>query len=112
MHGRRLRRHYGERRAGGDVVHVEAAPGVVMVVAAWMLDAAACADMDVGPPRVAASALADLHRLLTALGFRTDSQDDSNVVQRSTDETNTTGFAAVRTPARDGAGRQEAVGDE
>ncbi len=38
LHGRRLRRHYGERRSGDDVVHVEAAPGIVMVVAAWMLD--------------------------------------------------------------------------
>ena len=32
-----------ERRAGGEVVQVEVAPGVVIVVAAWMLDPAACA---------------------------------------------------------------------
>jgi hypothetical protein len=43
LYGRRLRRQYIERRASGEVVHVEAAPGVVIVVAAWMLDPAACA---------------------------------------------------------------------
>jgi len=48
------------------VVHVEVAPGVVTMVAAWMLDAAAYACMEIGPPRVAAPALTDLHRLLTA----------------------------------------------
>jgi hypothetical protein len=44
---------YAERRAGGEVVHVEAAAGVVIVVAAWMLDPAACARTrtDVGMPR-------------------------------------------------------------
>jgi hypothetical protein len=61
LHGRQLRRHYGERRAEGDVVHVEVAPGIVIIVAAWMLDPAACVGMEVGLPRVAVSALADLH---------------------------------------------------
>ena len=51
-YGRRVRRHYGERLAGGEVVHVEAAPGVVIVVAAWMLDRAACAGMTLGVPRL------------------------------------------------------------
>jgi hypothetical protein len=34
--------------AGGEVVHVEAACGVVIVVAAWMRDPAACAGMELG----------------------------------------------------------------
>jgi hypothetical protein len=51
LYGRRVRRQYVERRAGGEVVHVEAAPGVVIVVAAWMLDPAACAGMALGAPR-------------------------------------------------------------
>ena len=46
LYGRRVRRHYVERRVGGEVVHVEVAPGVVMVVAAWMLDPVACAGME------------------------------------------------------------------
>ena len=50
---------YTERRAGGEVVHVEVAAGVVIVVAAWMLDPAACAGMTFGTPRVSVSALAE-----------------------------------------------------
>src|SRR6266478_2967135 len=60
-YGRRVRRQYVERRAGGDVVHVEVAPGVVIVVTAWMLDPAACAGMALGAPRVTLAALAELH---------------------------------------------------
>jgi hypothetical protein len=37
-----------ERRAGDKVVHVEVAPGVVIVVAIWMLDPAAGAGMALG----------------------------------------------------------------
>jgi hypothetical protein len=66
LYGRRLRRHYVEHRAGGDVVHVEVAPGVVIVVAGWMLDPAACAAMSLGAQRVTLVALAELHELLTA----------------------------------------------
>ena len=35
----------------GRFVHVEVAPGVVTVVAAWMLDAAACVGMGIGSPQ-------------------------------------------------------------
>src|SRR5438270_10848903 len=64
LYGRRLRRQYVERRAGGDVVHVEVTPGAVIVVAAWMLDRAACAGMSLGAPRVKLAALAGLHQLV------------------------------------------------
>ncbi|HOF31828.1 MAG TPA: hypothetical protein PK441_13335, partial [Burkholderiaceae bacterium] len=73
LYGRRLRRQYGEHRATGDVVHVEVEPGVVLVVAAWMLDAAFCSDMELGEPRASVTALADLHHLLSTLGFRRSS---------------------------------------
>jgi hypothetical protein len=55
------------------MVHVEVSPGVVVVLAAWMLDAAACAGMEIGPPRAAVSALVVLHRLLVDLGLRSSS---------------------------------------
>ena len=51
LYGRRVRCQYTERRAGGEFVYVEVAPGVVVVVAAWMLDPAACAGMTFGAPR-------------------------------------------------------------
>ena len=46
---------------------------MVIVVAAWMLDPAACAGMTFGAPRVSISALADLHHLLIERGFRRNS---------------------------------------
>src|SRR5947209_12652114 len=70
LYGRRVRRQYSEQRVGGQFVHVETAPGVVTVVAAWMLDPVACAGMEIGAPRVAVTALIDLHRLLIERGFR------------------------------------------
>src|SRR5271166_541927 len=99
LHGRRLRRQYTERRAGGEFVHVEAEPGVVIVVAAWMLDPAACAGMTSGAPRVSLSALADLHHLLTERGFRRNSPGDSTIVQEEQDETPAGADAASRRPA-------------
>ena len=85
-YGRRVRRQYVERRAGGDVVHVEVAPGVVIVVAAWMLDLAACAGMSLGAPRVKLAALAELHQLLTERGFRRSFRDDPIIVQEQQHE--------------------------
>jgi hypothetical protein len=73
LYGRRVRRQYSEQRATGEVVHVEVTPGNVIVVAAWMLDAAACAGMNLGDPRASIAALADLHQLLSQLGIRRSS---------------------------------------
>lgn len=64
LYGRRLRRVYSERRADGELVHVEMGYGVVIAVAAWMLDEATCAAFTLGPPRASVTALAELHRLL------------------------------------------------
>jgi hypothetical protein len=73
LYGRRLRRQYVEPRGGGDVVHVEITPGLVIVVAAWMLDPAACTGMSLGAPRVKLAALAELYQLLVERGFRRSS---------------------------------------
>ncbi len=99
FHGRRVRRQYTERRASGEFVHVEVAPGVVMVVAAWILDPAACAVMTFGTPRLCVSALADLHHLLIERGFRRNSSGDSTIVQEEHDETPAVTDAAIRRPA-------------
>jgi hypothetical protein len=44
----------------GKVVHVEVMPGVVTMLAAWMLGPVACAGMELGEPRAAVAALIDL----------------------------------------------------
>jgi len=71
-------------RASPDgFVHVETMPGV----AAWMLDPVACAGMaTIVSPRVAVSALLDLHHLLIARGFRRSSRDDPIIVQEEQHE--------------------------
>jgi len=70
LYGRRVRRHYSEQRANGEVVHVEVGPGIVIVVAAWMLSPTDCAPMELGAPRVALDALNELHDLLSQQGLR------------------------------------------
>jgi hypothetical protein len=63
-----VRQEYSEQRTGGRVVHVEAAPGVIIVLAAWMLDPAAYAGMELGAPHADIATLSDLHRPHIAQG--------------------------------------------
>jgi hypothetical protein len=69
----------------GPVAHLETAPGIVIVAAAWILDRAACAGMVFGAPRVAHTALVELHHLLIAQGFRRSSRDDPTIVPEEPD---------------------------
>lgn len=64
---------YSERRANGEVVHVEVGHGVGIAVAGWMLDEAPCATFTLGPPCASVTALAELHRLLVEHGHRRSS---------------------------------------
>ena len=86
LHRRRVRLQYGEQRLAGRFVHVEASPGVVVALAAWMLDPVACAGMMMGAPRVGVSALIDLHQLLIERGFRGSSLVDSRFVKEEQNE--------------------------
>jgi hypothetical protein len=61
---------YSERRATGELVHVQVGHGGVVAAAGWMLDAAVCSSFILGPPRVSVTALAELHRLLFEHGYR------------------------------------------
>lgn len=83
LYGRTVRRLYGEKRSGADVVVVEGEPGAAIVVAAWMLDPAVCAAMAIGAPHVSVTALVDLHLLLMERGLRRSFSDDTNVVEEA-----------------------------
>src|SRR5215813_11832430 len=84
LYGRRVRWRYSEQRVAGQVVHIEALPGVVTAIAAWMLDPVACAGMEtIGALRVAISALFELHHLLIERGFRRSSRDNHGFVTPS-----------------------------
>jgi hypothetical protein len=86
LYGRTVRRFYGEKRSGADVVVVEGEPGAAIVVAAWMLDPAVCAAMAIGAAHVSAEALVDLHLLLMEQGLRRSFPDDADVVQEAHNE--------------------------
>jgi len=81
---------------------------VVTVVAAWMLDPLACTGLAIGAPRVALSALVDLHHLLIAQGFRRSSADDANVAEEDRDATAETGAAIGPAPAEHAARSRDA----
>jgi hypothetical protein len=55
FYGRRVRRYYSERRSSEPVVCVEATPGDVVVVPAWMLDPVVCGAMDMGTAQATGS---------------------------------------------------------
>jgi hypothetical protein len=86
LHGRLGRLQSSEYRFMGRFVHVEVAPGVITIVAAWMLDPVACAGMEIGAPRARVTALIDLHQLLIERGFRGSSLGDSRIVQEEQNE--------------------------
>lgn len=89
---------------------MEAAPGIVIVVPAWMLDPVICAGMELGPPRVAVTALADLHYLLVERGLRASSLNDSNIVQEEqSDQIAKTGTNRTATAAADTAPAEHCV---
>jgi hypothetical protein len=81
LYGREVGRQYSEHRARGEVVHVETAPGNVIVVPAWMLDPIVCGGMRLGEPHLDLVALQDLDRLLAALGFRSSSHGGPEVAE-------------------------------
>ncbi|MBV6274496.1 hypothetical protein KVP09_16510, partial [Alcaligenaceae bacterium CGII-47] len=60
FYGRRVKIRDVEQRSGGCVVHIEADPGVVMMIAAWMLDHAVCSAMALSEPRASVAALCNL----------------------------------------------------
>jgi len=95
-----VRRIQGERRASGELVHVELTPGAVAILPAWKLDAIYCASLKVGAPQVSLAALRSLRELLIACESRLVSADGNIVTQEAQDGSTVTG----RT--KDGAGLQ------
>ena len=94
----------GERRASGDVVHVELSPGAVTILPAWKLDAVYCAGLKVGPPQVSLAALGSLHELIIACESRLVSADGNIVRQEMQDGSAVTARTKVRARSEAGAG--------
>ena len=97
LHGQRVRRIQSERRASGELVHVELTPGAVTILPAWKLDAIYCAGLKVGAPQVALAALRTLREVLIACESRLVSADGNIVTQEAQDG------SAVTTRTKEGA---------
>jgi hypothetical protein len=85
LYGQRVRRIQSERRASGELVHVELSPGAVTILPAWKLDAVYCAGLKVGAPQVSLVALCSLRELLFACESRLVSADGNIVTQETLD---------------------------
>jgi hypothetical protein len=85
LYGRHARCSWIERRASGEIAHIELAPGVVTRVAAWKLDPVFCAAIKVGTPRVSIAALGTIHELLVSCESRLVSSDGNTVTQEAVD---------------------------
>ena len=64
LHGQRVRVYGRQRRAGRQILYIEVQPGLSREIPAWMCDAAVCATISSGPPRVAVAALTELRAVL------------------------------------------------
>ena len=100
--GRRLRVEGIESRADGSVASVGIQPGLIVKMAAWMLDPAACTGIEIGAPRVSLAAFCTLHDLLVAQGLRRTFSGDRIVIEEKADG-NPAGIAepVERTPPTD-----------
>ena len=61
LYERRVRRQYSQVKDNGDVVHVEASPGIVIVVPACMFDAVACIGHGTRRTESVGTGVAELH---------------------------------------------------
>ena len=64
LHGQRVRVYGRQRRAGRQILSIEVQPGLSREIPAWMCDAAVCATISSGPPRIAVAALTELRAVL------------------------------------------------
>ena len=64
LHGQRVRVYGRQRRAGRQILYIEVQPGLSREIPAWMCDAAVCATISWGPPRIAVAALTELRAVL------------------------------------------------
>ncbi len=86
-----------ERRASGEIAHLELEPGIVTMVAAWKLDPVYCGAIKIGVPQVSLLALSDLHRLLIACESRLLFANGNTVTQEDHDEIAATARKSIAT---------------
>jgi len=85
LHGRRVVVELRQRVRGEEVVRIERLPGMPRDLPGWMMDAAACATMQVGPACVSVEALLDLRAVLSAIVLARASEAEAGSVQHEED---------------------------
>jgi hypothetical protein len=95
-----VRRIQSERRASGELVHVELTPDAVTILPAWKLDPVYCAGLKIGAPQVSLAALCSLRELLISSESRLVSADGNIATQETQDG------SAVIAHTTDGVGLQ------
>jgi hypothetical protein len=96
--GRKVRIRQVHRRADGRYVRVQDPAGIVVLMASWMLDPAACAAMTAGPPRVDYATLIELEKLLIDTRLNKVSSGGTTSVQEEHDEVARRGAGAESPP--------------
>src|SRR5215472_8511666 len=64
LYGQRVRVYGRQGRAGRQILYIEVRPGLSCEIPAWMCDAAACAAVSSGSPRLAIAALTEPRAML------------------------------------------------
>src|SRR6516165_11032513 len=64
LYGQCVRIYGRHGRAGRQILYIEVRPGLSREIPAWMCDAAVCAAMSSGSPRLAIAALTELRAML------------------------------------------------
>ncbi len=85
--GRKVSVRRVEHRATGQFLKVKGPSGLVVSMAAWMLDPVICAGMTLGAQQVDLLALSDLKRLVTVAAAPPNSQRDNGIAWEKVDET-------------------------
>jgi hypothetical protein len=84
--GSKVRIRQIQERADGRYMRVEGADGIIVLMAAWILDPVACATMMIGPPRVEWLALVELRQRLLDACPNEASPEEAIIVREERDE--------------------------
>jgi hypothetical protein len=89
LYGQRVRVYSRQGRAGRQILYIEVQPGLSREIPAWMCDAAVCAALSSGSPRLAIAALTELRAVLDSHSSEPPSVGSSlsSMVKEDLDET-------------------------
>ena len=102
LHGQQARVYGRQGRAGRQILYIEVQPGLSREIPAWMCDAAVCAAITMGSPRIAIGALTELRAVLDtrSAGVPADGSLTSSMAKEGSDETSLPQSTGTRSRSR------------